>query len=974
MADGTTFPPFQTIPDLPPASGLNFTDQVWINQAGLDVRANLGDIAALMPAHVVSFNGRTGDVALQIGDITGAGGAPLSSPVLEGVPQAPTPPRGATDTRIATAEFVQDAISSTVAGVASFNGRVGAVTLTTADITGAGAITHAVTSVSSASGDLSVANPTTTPALTVLSAPKWSQARIVNYTGDVTGTNTVDGSANVTTPLTIAPSGVAAGTYGDATHIPAVTVNAKGLVTGVTLIPTPPPATGTVSSVGLTVPTGFAVAGSPVTGAGTLAISFTAQPNNVVLAGPATGGPLAPTWRQLTQADIAGGVGVTSVGLTMPALFGVSGSPVTGAGGFTVTIPNQGQNLVWAGPTTGGPGQPAFRPLTLADMPAGLATGTVNSVGLALPNIFTVTGSPVTGSGTLTGALATQAAGTIFAAPVAGGVPSFRALQTSDLPSLSYLPLAGGTLTGPLNGTAVHVGTTFRVGTNNLSSYSNTAQASIEAIGDGVGAGLNASRFSTDASGPVINGLKARGTLAAPVAVVSGDFVNQFQAQAYDGSAFQLVAAILSQAQTYTAPGNLSGALYLQTRTAGPGGALANALTIDQVQNATFAGTTTTFGVAGSGAVANPTQIRLDGSYATASGGPLKLDLFGGNGQYGIGLSSGNMYLNAGAAAPTAEFSPTLTTFHQPVTGLSGFLVNPPGVTQFTLAQRPPATGNPNAAFYPTTPNTLMNVALYPNGVPPGGTGASLLLFDSDLFNTTTTPNNYLQLTTAADANRLVAGAQNGATQKPFAIRVGTVDALTIDATQTVTLIHPPVWPAVNQNRFWASPVGASAAPAFRKLDVSDMPALTTANLTDIIPPTAFTPTVSFGTTVGDLAVSYTVQRGSWSAVGKLTHVEVNLSCTLTYTTSAGALIVLLPGLPLPPSSGAVAPMGVVVVGHATGWTGYLYGNIAIVGGVAAVFINQVPPASFAQSLTVANVPSGATVYTVQINIDYSAA
>lgn len=59
----------------------------------------------------------------------------------------------------------------------------------------------------------------------------------------------------------------------------------------------------------------------------------------------------------------------------------------------------------------------------------------VTSVGLTLPGIFDVTGSPVTTTGDLTATLATQTAGTVFAGPVTGAVsaPSFRALAQSDL-------------------------------------------------------------------------------------------------------------------------------------------------------------------------------------------------------------------------------------------------------------------------------------------------------------------------------------------------------------------------------------------------------------------------------------------------------------------------------------------------------------------------------------------------------------
>ena len=65
-------------------------------------------------------------------------------------------------------------------------------------------------------------------------------------------------------------------------------------------------------------------------------------------------------------------------------------------------------------------------------------TGTVTSVGLSLPNIFSVSGSPVTGSGTLTGTFVNQNANLIFASPDgASGVPTFRALVQADIPDLT---------------------------------------------------------------------------------------------------------------------------------------------------------------------------------------------------------------------------------------------------------------------------------------------------------------------------------------------------------------------------------------------------------------------------------------------------------------------------------------------------------------------------------------------------------
>jgi hypothetical protein len=72
---------------------------------------------------------------------------------------------------------------------------------------------------------------------------------------------------------------------------------------------------------------------------------------------------------------------------------------------------------------------------TFAAPPAGPA-GTVTSVALDLPSsVFSVSGSPVTGSGTLTGAFQAQAAGSVLAGPVSGAAaaPTFRALSAGEV-------------------------------------------------------------------------------------------------------------------------------------------------------------------------------------------------------------------------------------------------------------------------------------------------------------------------------------------------------------------------------------------------------------------------------------------------------------------------------------------------------------------------------------------------------------
>ena len=97
-------------------------------------------------------------------------------------------------------------------------------------------------------------------------------------------------------------------------------------------------------------------------------------------------------------------------------------------------------NYVLAGPTTGAAAAPTFRALTTTDIPAlPYGTGSVTSVGLALPSsIFSISNSPVTTTGTLTGTLTTQAANSLFAGPISGvgATPTFRSLTTADIAGL----------------------------------------------------------------------------------------------------------------------------------------------------------------------------------------------------------------------------------------------------------------------------------------------------------------------------------------------------------------------------------------------------------------------------------------------------------------------------------------------------------------------------------------------------------
>ena len=130
------------------------------------------------------------------------------------------------------------------------------------------------------------------------------------------------------------------------------------------------------------------------------------------------------------------------------------------------------------------------------------ATGTVTSVGLSLPSIFSVSGSPVTSSGTLTGTLNTQAAALVFAGPATGSAatPTFRALVASDLPSLPYgtgtvTSVSGtGTVNGiTLTGTVTTTGSLTLGGTLSGISNSQLTYSSITVNGTSIALGASGS-------------------------------------------------------------------------------------------------------------------------------------------------------------------------------------------------------------------------------------------------------------------------------------------------------------------------------------------------------------------------------------------------------------------------------------------------------------------------------------------------
>ena len=310
----------------------------------------------------------------------------------------------------------------------------------------------------------------------------------------------------------LAASGVTAGTYGSSTTVPVFTVDATGRVMSITNVAVAvsgyvPESRQVIAGTGLS---GGGTLNNNVTLLANLSSATPASGYQVGTSGVAT--DITRSDHRHPAVNLAiddevdgllglsnGGTGrslVTSAGAIIwcgadglyVGVTGGAGQVLVSGGasaptwGSAMIISDQPANVVYAGPASGPDAPTAFRALVTADLPVG--TGTVTSVAaLTLGTTGTDLTSTVangsttpvitlnvpTASATNRGALSTtdwsafngkqdafgnQLANVVYAGPVgASGPPSFRALVTSDIPSLSslYLPLTGGTLSGQLS-------------------------------------------------------------------------------------------------------------------------------------------------------------------------------------------------------------------------------------------------------------------------------------------------------------------------------------------------------------------------------------------------------------------------------------------------------------------------------------------------------------------------------------------
>lgn len=216
----------------------------------------------------------------------------------------------------------------------------------------------------------------------------------ISLTGDATGSGTTSIGVTLATVNT------------NVGQFAVSTVNGKGLVTAATNLAATGDATGTSSGAGLalTLATVNSSAGqfavSTVNGKG-LVTAATNLSLTGAITGTSSGAGLVTTYASTVPTN-RGGTNLTTIGSSLQYL----------------RVNAAGTGLEYA---------------TLS-----VASGSVTSVGLSLPSIFTVSGSPVTASGTLSAVLATQAANTFLGGPVTGtAAPTFRTIALDNISNIT---------------------------------------------------------------------------------------------------------------------------------------------------------------------------------------------------------------------------------------------------------------------------------------------------------------------------------------------------------------------------------------------------------------------------------------------------------------------------------------------------------------------------------------------------------
>lgn len=213
---------------------------------------------------------------------------------------------------------------------------------------------------------------------------------------------------------------------------------------------------GTVTSVGLSVPSILSVSPAAITTSGVFTLSLTSQTANTVFAAP-NGSGGTPAFRSLVPADMTGLAASATTDTTVATNISSGTLPAArlpGPGASTLG----GIQSVTCGTST------FISSISTAGVPTcttvtGTSGGTVTTFSASVPSYMTESVANPTTTPALTLAFGTESANQVFAGPSSGSAaaPGFRSLVGSDLPAPTASSL-GGVESGSASSSQVMLG------------------------------------------------------------------------------------------------------------------------------------------------------------------------------------------------------------------------------------------------------------------------------------------------------------------------------------------------------------------------------------------------------------------------------------------------------------------------------------------------------------------------------------